>query len=109
MHNIYGSDIYELAASGHAYPVADVSGEELALGMIGGEHDVKQDPYTLMQAMKHGDIYLSSGRGGGGLGDPLLRSDESMRRTSRAVTSSASRFGEGRRRRGAATWCGGGG
>jgi N-methylhydantoinase B/oxoprolinase/acetone carboxylase alpha subunit/acetone carboxylase gamma subunit len=78
VHNIYGSDIYELAASGHAYPVADVSGEELALGVIGGEHDVKQDPYTLMQAMKHGDIYLSSGRGGGGLGDPLLRSDEEI-------------------------------
>jgi N-methylhydantoinase B/oxoprolinase/acetone carboxylase alpha subunit/acetone carboxylase gamma subunit len=78
VHNIYGSDIYELAASGHAYPVADVSGEELALGVIGGEHVVKQDPYTLMQAVKHGDIYLSSGRGGGGLGDPLLRSDAAI-------------------------------
>jgi acetone carboxylase gamma subunit len=31
-----------------------------------------------MQAMKHGDLYLSSGRGGGGLGDPLLRSDEAI-------------------------------
>ena len=63
---------------GEAYPVGDVSGEELALNVLGGEHDVKQDPYTLMQAMKHGDIYLSTGRGGGGLGDPLLRSDEAI-------------------------------
>jgi acetone carboxylase gamma subunit len=31
-----------------------------------------------MQAVKTGDIYLSSGRGGGGLGDPLLRSDERL-------------------------------
>jgi N-methylhydantoinase B/oxoprolinase/acetone carboxylase alpha subunit/acetone carboxylase gamma subunit len=78
VHNIYDSDIYEQAAAGNAYPVADVSGEQLALNAFGGEHVVKQDPYTLMQAMKQGDIYLSSGRGGGGLGDPLLRSDEAI-------------------------------
>ncbi len=78
VHNVYGSDIYERAARGDAYPVADVSGEELAISSFGGEHDVKQDPYTLMQAMKQGDLYLSSGRGGGGLGDPLLRSDEAI-------------------------------
>jgi N-methylhydantoinase B/oxoprolinase/acetone carboxylase alpha subunit/acetone carboxylase gamma subunit len=78
VHNVYGSDIYERAAAGDPYPVADVGGEELALNVLGGEHVIKQDPYTLMQAMKHGDIYLSSGRGGGGLGDPLLRSDEAI-------------------------------
>jgi N-methylhydantoinase B/acetone carboxylase alpha subunit len=76
VHNVYDSDIYEQAANGEAYPVADVSGEELALNAFGGTHDVKQDPFTLMQAVKTGDIYLSSGRGGGGLGDPLLRTDE---------------------------------
>jgi len=76
VHNVYGSDIYEKASNGETYPVADVSGEELALNAFGGQHDVKQDPFTLMQAVKTGDIYLSSGRGGGGLGDPLLRSDE---------------------------------
>ena len=76
VHNIYGSDIYEQAQAGAAYPVCDESGEALLLNAFGGEHDVKLDPYTLMQAVKTGDIYLSSGRGGGGLGDPLLRSDE---------------------------------
>jgi acetone carboxylase, alpha subunit len=78
VHNVYGSDIYELAARGEAYPVGDESGEALAMNALAGEHVVKQDPYTLMQAMKQGDVYLSSGRGGGGLGDPLLRSDEAI-------------------------------
>jgi N-methylhydantoinase B/oxoprolinase/acetone carboxylase alpha subunit/acetone carboxylase gamma subunit len=78
VHNIYGSDLIERAQRGEAYPVGDVSGEELQLNLLGGEHVVKQDPYTLMQAMKHGDIYLSTGRGGGGLGDPLLRSDDAI-------------------------------
>jgi N-methylhydantoinase B/oxoprolinase/acetone carboxylase alpha subunit/acetone carboxylase gamma subunit len=78
VHNIFGSDIYEAAARGDAYPVADVSGHELALNAIGGEHLINQDPFTLMQAVRQGDIYLSSGRGGGGLGDPLLRPEKSI-------------------------------
>ncbi len=78
VHNIFGSDIYEQAKAGKAYPVADISGEELALNAFVGEHLISQDPYTLMQAVKTGDIYLSSGRGGGGLGDPLLRTEESI-------------------------------
>lgn len=76
VHNVYDSELLEQAAAGEAYPVADVSGEELAMNAIRGRHDVKHDPFTLMQAMKTGDLYLSSGRGGGGLGDPLLRPDE---------------------------------
>ena len=79
VHNVFGSDIYEQAERGEAYPVADVGGEELAMNAFGGEHMIKQDPYTLMHAMKTGDLYLSTGRGGGGLGDPLLRPDERVR------------------------------
>jgi N-methylhydantoinase B/oxoprolinase/acetone carboxylase alpha subunit/acetone carboxylase gamma subunit len=75
VHNILNSDLYEQAAAGEAYPVADVSGEDPQLNSIGGEHMLKHDPYTMMIPMKSGDVYLSSGRGGGGLGDPLLRSD----------------------------------
>jgi acetone carboxylase gamma subunit len=78
VHNIYGSDIYAQAERGEAYPVRDLSGEELLLNAFGGEHVIKQDPYTLMQAVKTGDIYLSSGRGGGGLGDPLLRPEAAI-------------------------------
>jgi N-methylhydantoinase B len=73
VHNIIDSDLYERAAAGEAYPVADVSGEDPRLNAIGGEHQLEQDPYTMMIPMKSGDVYLSSGRGGGGLGDPLLR------------------------------------
>ena len=76
VHNVFGSDIFEQAAAGKAYPVGDVSGEEAALQAFAGEHQLEQDPYTMMIAVKTGDLYLCSGRGGGGLGDPLLRSEE---------------------------------
>lgn len=78
VHNVFDSDIYERAAAGDAYPVADVSGEDPQLNAFAGEHMLKQDPYTMMIAVKSGDLYLSSGRGGGGLGDPLLRSDGAL-------------------------------
>jgi N-methylhydantoinase B/oxoprolinase/acetone carboxylase alpha subunit/acetone carboxylase gamma subunit len=80
VHNVFGSDIYEQAAAGAAYPVADVSGEDPQMNAFGGEHMLGQDPYTMMLAVKTGDLYLSSGRGGGGLGDPLLRPDEAIER-----------------------------
>ncbi|HEY2055507.1 MAG TPA: hydantoinase B/oxoprolinase family protein [Solirubrobacterales bacterium] len=76
VHNVFGSDIFERAAAGDAYPVGDVSGETAALGAFAGEHQLEHDPYTMMIAVKTGDLYLSTGRGGGGLGDPLLRSEE---------------------------------
>ena len=46
------------------------------LNAFAGEHQLEQDPYTMMIAVKTGDLYLSTGRGGGGLGDPLLRPEE---------------------------------
>jgi N-methylhydantoinase B/oxoprolinase/acetone carboxylase alpha subunit/acetone carboxylase gamma subunit len=73
VHNVFDSDVFDQAAAGEAYPVADVSGEEALLNRFGGRHQLEQDPYTMMIAVKTGDLYLSSGRGGGGLGDPLLR------------------------------------
>ncbi len=73
VHNVFDSDIFEQAEAGKAYPVGDVSGEEAKMNAFAGEHQLKQDPYTMMIAVKTGDLYLSSGRGGGGLGDPLLR------------------------------------
>jgi N-methylhydantoinase B len=76
VHNVFDSDIFEQAAAGKAYPVGDVSGEESAMSAFAGRHQIEQDPYTMMIAVKTGDLYLSSGRGGGGLGDPLLRGEE---------------------------------
>jgi acetone carboxylase gamma subunit len=75
VHNVFDSDIFEQAAAGKAYPVGDVSGEESAMSAFAGRHQIEQDPYTMMIAVKTGDLYLSSGRGGGGLGDPLLRGE----------------------------------
>jgi hypothetical protein len=40
---------------------------------IEGRHDMRQDAYTMLQAFEAGDLYLSVGKGTGGLGDPLLR------------------------------------
>jgi N-methylhydantoinase B/acetone carboxylase alpha subunit len=79
-HNVLGSDIYEQAARGEAYPVCDVGGEEVALTAFSGERMLGHDPFSLMIAVKTGDLYLSSGKGGGGLGDPLLRPDAAIRR-----------------------------
>ncbi len=78
-HNVLDSDIYEQAARGEAYPVADEGGEVLALNAFKGEHMCKQDPFSMMVAVKDGDLYLSSGRGGGGMGDPLMRPAERVR------------------------------
>ena len=44
VHNIIGSDLYEQAAAGEAYPVADVSGENPRLSSIGGEHMLLAGP-----------------------------------------------------------------
>jgi N-methylhydantoinase B len=78
VHNVFGSDIHELAAAGEAYPVGDLGGEDPEMNAYGGEHQLEHDPYTMMIAVKSGDLYLSSGRGGGGLGDPLLRPDAAL-------------------------------
>ena len=59
VHNVFGSDVFEQAAAGEAYPVGDVSGEEAALRPFAGEHQLEQDPYTMMIAVKTGDLYLS--------------------------------------------------
>lgn len=80
VHNVFGSDLIERARRGEAYPVADGGSETLALNDIAGEHMISRDPFTMMMAVRTGDLYLSSGRGGGGLGDPLLRPVESIDR-----------------------------
>ena len=62
VHYVFGSDLFEQAAAGKAYPVGDVCDEEAALHAFSGEHQLEQDPYTMMIAVKTGDLYLSSGR-----------------------------------------------
>jgi N-methylhydantoinase B/oxoprolinase/acetone carboxylase alpha subunit/acetone carboxylase gamma subunit len=76
VHNVHGSDVHEQAAAGAKYALGDSSGEVREMDSYGGEHTCRHDPYSTLSAFRTGDLYLSSGRGGGGLGDPLLRSVE---------------------------------
>ncbi|HYF27385.1 MAG TPA: hydantoinase B/oxoprolinase family protein [Baekduia sp.] len=73
VHNVFGTDIFEKAQRGERYPVGDLGGEAREMDAFGGEHVCGHDPYSTLSAFRSGDLYLSSGRGGGGMGDPLLR------------------------------------
>jgi N-methylhydantoinase B len=80
IHNIKRADLAERAARGEPYPVADGSFEDPALKAIEGEREYKQDNFTTLHPFASGDLYLSVMKGAAGLGDPLLRPAESVRR-----------------------------
>jgi N-methylhydantoinase B len=80
VHNIKGADLKERAERGEAYPVADGSFDDPALLAIEGERILKQDNFTTLEPYAVGDLYLSVMKGAGGLGDPLLRPVEAVRR-----------------------------
>jgi len=81
IHNIHGADLIERARRGEAYPVADGDFEHPALMAIeGSSRDYKRDGMTLLEPFANGDLYLSVMKGGAGLGDPLLRPPEAIRR-----------------------------
>jgi acetone carboxylase gamma subunit len=81
IHNIHGADLIERARRGEAYPVADGDYESPALMEIaGGAREFKNDGMTMLSPFANGDLYLSVMKGGGGLGDPLLRPLEAVQR-----------------------------
>jgi acetone carboxylase, alpha subunit len=81
IHNIHGADLIERARRGDAYPIADGDFEHPALMEIDGERrEYKNDGMTLLSPFANGDLYLSVMKGGGGLGDPLLRPIDAVRR-----------------------------
>jgi N-methylhydantoinase B/oxoprolinase/acetone carboxylase alpha subunit/acetone carboxylase gamma subunit len=80
IHNVFGADLIERAQRGEAYPLTDYDRENRQLDSIGGRHDVRQDAYSMLQAFDQGDLYLSVGKGTGGLGDPLLRPVDQVQR-----------------------------
>jgi N-methylhydantoinase B/acetone carboxylase alpha subunit len=80
IHNIRANDLVERAERGDAYPVADGPFDEPALLEIQGERELKQDNFTTLAPVAHGDLYLSVMKGGSGLGDPLLRDEAAVRR-----------------------------
>ena len=81
IHNIKGADLIARAHRGEAYPLADGDYENPALMQIeGAVREHKNDGMTMLSPFANGDLYLSVMKGGGGLGDPLLRPGEQVRR-----------------------------
>lgn len=81
IHNIHGADLIERARRGEAYPVADGDFESPALMEIqGSSREYCNDGMTMLEPFANGDLYLSVMKGGAGLGDPLLRPVEDVRR-----------------------------
>jgi len=78
IHNLRANDLFERAAAGEAYPVADGSYEEPALLHLSGDRELRQDNFTTLSPIASGDLYLSVMKGGSGLGDPLLRRPEEV-------------------------------
>jgi N-methylhydantoinase B/acetone carboxylase alpha subunit len=73
IHNIRANNLFELAANGEPYPVADGDFEHPALMAIDGDREYCHDDFTTLAPISSGDLYLSVMKGGSGLGDPLLR------------------------------------
>ncbi len=73
IHNLRRNDLFERAAAGEAYPVADGDYENPGLMALDGEREYKHDNFTTLAPIESGDLYLSVMKGGSGLGDPLLR------------------------------------
>lgn len=78
VHSIKGSDLIERAKSGEAYPLLDGSYDDPALFGIEGERVYKQDALRTLESAEPGDLFQLVYKGGGGLGDPLLRPEESV-------------------------------
>jgi acetone carboxylase, alpha subunit len=78
IHNLRRNDLFERAAAGEAYPVADGDYENPGLMALSGEREYGHDNFTTLAPIESGDLYLSVMKGGSGLGDPLLRPPEAV-------------------------------
>ncbi len=73
-HNIRNTNMSELVATGKPYPTFDGDPEDSEMSrLVTGSADFDQRTLTLPEKMEQGDLYLSTYRGGSGLGDPLER------------------------------------
>jgi N-methylhydantoinase B/acetone carboxylase alpha subunit len=80
VHNVHGTDLVARAQAGEAYPFAELDRENPALLELGGEHDLRQEGFTMLMPFESGDLYLSANKGAAGMGDPLLRPVEAVER-----------------------------
>ena len=77
-HNIRNTNFFELVEARTPYPFHEPDPGSPALYGISGDRQFDLETGTLPQPMTEGDLYLCMFRGGGGLGDPLLRPYESV-------------------------------
>jgi N-methylhydantoinase B len=80
IHNIRDNNLIDLAAAGEPYPVADGPFSDPALKAIDGERELKLDNFTLLEPFAAGDLYHSVMKGAAGMGDPLERPAEAVKR-----------------------------
>jgi acetone carboxylase gamma subunit len=78
VHNLGQSDLIERAARGESYPTGDGSYDDPALFELEGTRTYKQDALRTLEPARQGDLFLMTYKGGGGVGDPLLRPVESV-------------------------------
>ena len=77
-HNIRNTNFFELVEAREPYPFHEPDPGSPAMHAVSGDRQFDLETGTLPQPMSQGDLYLCMFRGGGGLGDPLLREYESV-------------------------------
>ena len=80
VHALKGSDLLQRAQRGEAYPTGDGSYDEPALFALEGERTYVQAGLRTPEPARVGDLFQIVYKGGGGVGDPLLRPAEAVRR-----------------------------
>jgi N-methylhydantoinase B/acetone carboxylase alpha subunit len=78
VHILKDSDLLERARRGETYPTGDGSYDAPALFGLEGERTYLQDAMRTLEPAAEGDLFLMTYKGGGGVGDPLLRPVESV-------------------------------
>ncbi len=78
VHILKNSDLIERAQRGESYPTGDGSYDEPALFELNGDRTYMQDAMRTLEPANVGDLFLMVYKGGGGVGDPLLRPVESI-------------------------------
>lgn len=77
-HILKNSDLAERAARGESYPTGDGSYDDPQLFSIAGDRTYRQDAMRTLESARNGDLFLMTYKGGGGVGDPLLRPVEAV-------------------------------
>jgi N-methylhydantoinase B/acetone carboxylase alpha subunit len=78
VHILSEADLIERASRGESYPTGDGSYDEPELFDLSGRRTYKQDALRVLEPARQGDLFLMTYKGGGGVGDPLLRPVESV-------------------------------